>query len=352
MDERVARLVSGREPEFSGLSTNEDIRMAYNWYSQNREKKDASMWLESYCRTHNITTKPELITKQVATVGFTARMISRGLILPESMEEWFTKHLQLLTPLTKSNSTVITLKPITKKTIQTYIQQQVSSTLADLNAMIDDYITSGFEGSPSPIPIFQVHQLNGVHAPLIVKCYQKQSDEISQALERSDADLAEAYANFTRSQLKKLKALFDLIVHEALTLLTISLQSRSPRKRKQKSPIQLTSKLKYCEAENGLTSIHPSKFIGAMSLWVYNHKTRKLGCYHAKDADGLSVKGQTIINYEEKESTQKTIRQPERIGQEFMFVARSAKKKFYLNIKAKQQPLRGRINTDTILLSI
>ena len=92
-----------------------------------------------------------------------------------------------------------------------------------------------------------------------------------------------------------------------------AVKNRKPRKRKVKSPEELVVKVKVLDKfdELKLVSVPTTEIIGAMQLWVYNVKTRKLGCYVASDSSGLSVKGSTIIGYSETKSVHKTLRKPE-----------------------------------------
>ncbi len=131
-------------------------------------------------------------------------------------------------------------------------------------------------------------------------------------------------------------------------------KSRKPRQRKQKSPEQLVSKLKYLDKheELKLESVTPKDIIGALQLWVYNTKSRKLGCYNAEDASGLSVKGSTIINFNEIKSTQKKLRKPEVTLPEVLKGGKVYLRTALDEIKAVASTLNGRLNTDTILLRI
>jgi hypothetical protein len=133
-----------------------------------------------------------------------------------------------------------------------------------------------------------------------------------------------------------------------------AVKTRKPRKRKNKTPEQLLSKLQYCKefADLKLQSIEPKTILGATQLWVYNTKTRKLGCYISEDASGFSVKGTSLTGYSENKSKQKTLRKPETILPEI-----STGGKVYLrtaldSIKAVESVLSGRINADILLLRI
>ena len=79
---------------------------------------------------------------------------------------------------------------------------------------------------------------------------------------------------------------------------------------------KLVEKLKYLKTDDKfkIASVQPDQIIGASELWVFNTKTRKLGKYIAKNIDpkglgrdgsGLSVKGTTIIGFDETTSIQK-----------------------------------------------
>jgi hypothetical protein len=89
-----------------------------------------------------------------------------------------------------------------------------------------------------------------------------------------------------------------------------------------------------------------------MQLWVYNTKTRKLGVYHAEDAGGLSVKGSSLLNYNESKSIQKKLRKPEEILPEVLKGGKVFLKNVLVDIRAVESPLSGRLNEDTILLRI
>jgi hypothetical protein len=85
---------------------------------------------------------------------------------------------------------------------------------------------------------------------------------------------------------------------------------------------------------------------------VYNTKTRKLGKYIAAAYQTLSVKGTTIINFDEQKSTSKTLRKPEEKLKEFAKAGKVQLRKFLDDIRATETLLTGRINVDVVLLRI
>ena len=123
----------------------------------------------------------------------------------------------------------------------------------------------------------------------------------------------------------------------------------------------MIAKLKYAVNDDKfqLASINPIEIIGCNELWVFNVKTRKIGKYVAKVIDplgaeregsGLSVKGTTVIGFNEESSVQKTLRKPEEKLKEFSEAGKRKLNTYLEDINAVDIKLNGRINSDTILL--
>ena len=172
----------------------------------------------------------------------------------------------------------------------------------------------------------------------------------------------EAYSCYSTKALKiKLEAFRNLMGSLEVVVETAK-ATRKPRKRvinKEK----LVKKLKYAKQDDkfNLASINPQDIIYASELWVFNVKTRKIGRYLAQNLDpmrqgregsGLSVKGTTIIGFNEEQSIQKTIRKPEEKLAEIKGAGTRKLNKFLEEINAVDIKLNGRINPDTILLKV
>jgi DNA gyrase/topoisomerase IV subunit A len=130
--------------------------------------------------------------------------------------------------------------------------------------------------------------------------------------------------------------------------------NRAPRAKKPTDKSKLVSKMKYLKQDDKLkiVSVNPADIVGSQELWVFNTKTRKLGKYIAKEYSELSVKGTTVINFDENKSVQKTLRKPEDQIKEFKSAGKVALRKFLDDIKAVDIKLNGRINEDTVLLKV
>jgi hypothetical protein len=130
--------------------------------------------------------------------------------------------------------------------------------------------------------------------------------------------------------------------------------NKKPRAKKAKPAEKIVEKLKYCKANEPLklVSINPADIVGAKELWVFNIKTRKLGKYIAAEYQELSVKGTSILNFDENQSVQKTLRKPEEQLKEFKSAGKVGLRKFLSDIKAVDIKLNGRCNEDTVLLKV
>ena len=177
------------------------------------------------------------------------------------------------------------------------------------------------------------------------------------------AQLKEGYAHIKKADIKN----YRIAIGERIAALDFVIDSakatRKPRKPKVYSADKLVAKLKYCTTDEKykLASIPPDQIVGANELWVFNIKTRKIGKYVASNIDpkgmqrqgsGLSVKGTTIIGFNEAESIQKTLRKPAEQLKEFKDAGKVKLRKFLDEIKTTDTKLNGRCNPDTVLLKV
>lgn len=190
-----------------------------------------------------------------------------------------------------------------------------------------------------------------------------QLKKMDEAEQDSWGQLKEGYAHLSNKAKKNILKFYTEVVSACEMLQQEAKVTRKPRAKKTVSSDKLVAKLKYLKIDekNKLVSIDPTKIIGASELWVYNIKTRKLGKYVAADIDptgqgrdgsGLSVKGTTIVGFNETESIQKTLRKPEEQLKEFQDAGKVKLRKLLDDIKAVDIKLNGRINDTTILLKV
>jgi hypothetical protein len=324
-----------------------DLMHTLNWYHQNKESRDALNYINLYTKKNKIQGKIDT-SNGILTVGWLCRLVLNGNDIGDTGRAYIKKNLFFVDD-TPAPVVVVDRGP----SIQDRLNEKISEIAGDLEGAIDEVVTSKFNTMPSPFAIMQ-DRAKGMHANKLVDIFKKRRSEFDDVLNTKDADVREGYSNFTKPQLKKMVAYCDTIITDAMKIAGEAKVNRKPRKRKAKTPDQLVSKVQYCEKFDDLklVSIKPKDMIGAMQLWVFNTKTRKLGVYHADDAGGFSVKGTTITNYTESKSISKTVRKPDQTLPEVLKAGKIALRNVLTGIATKESLLNGRINSDIVLLRV
>ena len=350
-------IFSGGEPKFTREITKEELTKVLNWYSQNRVQKDSHRYAYNFFkRKHNLDVDEQL--KNVSsTFGFLCRIISNGATLDPKSSETFESFISDilsqkkeydLAQKTKKVKTVQAVAPVQDRT-----EDKISEIAGELEGAIDDYILSKFKTETAPAAILN-GRVKGVHTKKLFDIFQSKRIEFDNILTTKDKQLIEGYSNFSKSEIKKIVAYCDRILTELSDVKQTSIKNRKPRKRKIKTVDQIISKMMYCEEfpELGLKSVDPKSVVGANQLWVYNTKYKKIGVYHSLDVTGFSVKGTTLLNFDEKKSIQKTVRKPEDFIPKILSGGKVYLRSALNELNTVDTELTGRIGNDTILLRV
>ena len=348
--------VLGQEPTLSKASSKTDIIIAYNWYNHFYSNDDAKGFIVSYLKKNekykDKLNKLDLIDPaKLRTIGWNCRILINKNELPDDILKDTWKRLDGLLASAK--------EPIVEKVEAAPAPQNVQESIAGrtnvivsvMEAMVDAFATN-MRPQFDPKEFFREQAIKGPVAKKIVEYYTPLYEEIMGAIEGTDEDLRYAYKRWKKADLRKYADHIKDILTAGDEQITVSKATRKPRKKKVKPAHVLVSKLKFKpdDKELGLTSIKATEIIGAKQLWVFNTKTRIVGVYVASGSHGLSVKGTTIIDFDEKSSIGKTLRKPQENLQRLLAGGLIVLRSYMKGIKAKEKQLTGRINTDVILL--
>ena len=344
---------SGHEPKFSIELSKTQMILALNWYSQNRTSKDAEKYITDYFKKKLKIDIGALAKDCNTTLCYLCRIVFNGGMLDVKNQIWFDNEIkQIENKLKIKKVKVVEEKPTNVVSIQDRIREKSQECIGELEGQLDDYIASDYKIDASPYGVMHTMNIKSVHVNRIVEVFKRRRIEFDNVLNTDDKELKEAYGNFTKPQLKKVIAWCDQVILDCQKVMGSAAQNRKPRKRKVKSPEELTAKVKVLDKfdELKLVSVPATEIIGAMQLWVYNVKTRKVGCYHAEDAGGFSVKGTSLENFNESKSVHKKLRKPEVSLPELMKAGKVLLRNYMDSIRAVESSLTGRLNGDTILL--
>lgn len=241
-------------------------------------------------------------------------------------------------------------------TIQDRLKEKASEAATEIDLWIDERMIN--KKLPAKdisefLGLFSRFNLKSGHMRYLLLFFENDRDEISNALTSKDPDVRESYAGYTKTSLKNLNLFFQNL-YAAVEQHTKTVVVKRPAKIKKPTDInKLVSKLKYLKEDItlGLQSLNPVHIPGAQEVWIYNTKTRKLGCLKSRDQSGLSVKGSSITNIT-TESIEKTLRKPAEALAEFKKASKAKLRTFLKELTTLDTTSKGKINEYCIILRI
>ena len=341
----------GDEPTFTKPLNNLEFGKALNWYNCMCTNSEAREYLEDYLGVQGRSSEIKKL-RQIAdnllpaTAAWTARLLSRGAVLPDKPHRFIDTKLDLA--YKKVGEPVTDEEKQVKSTVQDRVREKTSEIIGDIEALID---------VGSPFSLYEWLQKNEVPASYcssIVAYYTPWLSELTEAHDDKDPQLKEAYSHMTKRKLSERIKFIDSIIDDAEKYAGVTKKTRAPRKPR---PVSIEKKLKGLKyqkesTEYKVASINPEKLIGAQELWTFNTKYNTVSVFRAIDRGGLQVKGTTLIGYDEKTSmTRGTGRQTESIVKQVLTIGKVALRKLLDEVKTVKV-LQNRINENTILLRV
>jgi hypothetical protein len=368
----------GTEPEFKEQPTVEGRTSALSsglrWYSRFFGRKDAKELLIQYTEFKGNPEQGKLLRKvedsEIAmSLCWLARMNMRGLVLTDEEQTKVHNELARLTEtytnpqLAKVSMTSVAKEevketPTNRPNVQEIMREKASEVAGELEGIFDEYIKDGAKASHSFKIIDEVKKKNilSQHISIISDVWKKKLAEFSLVLEGKDSDLVQGYAFLTKTQVKNIVKFIEQVLSELNSYISVKKTTRAPRARKPVSVEKQVSKLKYLRSfkdealKLDLTSVHPTKLHGASEAWVYDTAKRKLHHYVADEySKTFTVKGNTILGFDTRNSEMKTLRKPTEQLKEIMG-SKPAARKYFKDIKSVSTVPNGRFNDNLIIL--
>lgn len=239
------------------------------------------------------------------------------------------------------------------------VREQAASMSDELEYAIDRWITDPETFDPKAIKVTSLLRGQGAkaaHARQVWSLFEHYLLELQElASGEADEQLKEAYGNRPRKHIRKLMDFLEGIRTASEQIAAESKVLKKPRAKKVKPVEEQVKNVKFKISDDklGVSSVPAAGIIGAQAVVVYNAKTRKLGMYISKTSEGLSVKGTSIMGFNDF-SVQRTLRKPEQQIREFK--ALSTQKRFTewftKTVKTTETVLTGRINSDIMILKV
>jgi hypothetical protein len=347
----------------------------YNYYNNNKDLIPfVCKWMEKngYSKEEIRAYNEVVDWKTSTTMGSISCMSLRGMpnIHPEapadekSSEDWLREQLS---PLIEEGKKILQSKKEEAKNnvipfnIQDRIRQAAFVVCEEIDDWLDKFMIDPDKFNPKELNVinhFKNKEVNQAHARVIRDYYEPARAELLELTnppkvkDEMFQQLVEGYSRYTKGQIKNRLAAYEEILAACDMFLQQAKVNRKPRAKKAPSKEKLISKLKFKTSDDRykLVSIKPEECLQALELWVFNTKTRKLGCYVADDHFALSIKGTTVLNYHEGKSVSKTLRKPEEQLKGANSLPRTKMRKLYDAVNSMETKMNGRINADIVLL--
>lgn len=348
------------------------IGRAYNWYAYFSDKKTGRKYLTEYL----VVTKVKVATRREieaipdhsipVNFAYVCRMVVNGL---KTKGDHAARRAEVINYLSSTGRAILkerkrertaAKKNGARVTVVDRVNAAVGECISELDMELDRFINDKpyFSTDFDMYAWVQKKQLKPMIVGKIGDAYKLQLVEAELALAGTDADCSEGYHHMKKAQLKRYVKFLAMIVDDSKTvkanLRASKKANRVARKPKVKSTVQLTRKVKYLKEDTSLklVSVSPTGIVGANEVWTYNIKTKRLCHYVAIDRGGLTIKGTTIKNFDEKASECK--KAGTKIKELPKWAAGKAKAMTskYKKMTVKTRPCNGRINAKTIILKV
>lgn len=359
----------GDEPTWEATATmsEEDFNVfkmkAYTWYGYFHKgvdlKKNLYIWMKEndYLAAEIKAARAFPDSNLLPSVGYNATMLLRG--MPADDTAWLRgKVAEMIefgtAKLAGDKKNDKASSKIHKPTIQDRMRDQLSEFIGEMDEWEDKIFSDKKFVAPKAFDWLKLNNVAQSHINKIKDYYAPKIAELDElSAKEPDPDLKGAYSYLSKPDLKRVREFYTNLIHDLESYQTVKKVARKTRAKKAPSKDKLVQKMKFKAEDNDLkmVSISPVQIVGAETVWVYNTKTRKLGVYKADPLAGqLSVKGSTIIGFDEKLSIAKTIRKPAIQLKDFSKAGKVKLRSFLEDITAVSIKLTGRINKDTMIL--
>jgi len=251
-------------------------------------------------------------------------------------------------------------KPGFRQNIQELMRERASDAFGEIEGLADQYIIAGcpkeYATKDAVIGFLNEQKVLPQHITSYLKHWEALKAEYEEAKEGKCPQLKEGYSHFTRTQLNNKIKFAEQIIQNLTAYVAIKQADRAPRVRKAVPISKIVAKLKHLKSfkddvlKLDLVGMSPEKLHNAQEAWVYDTRKRKMHHYVADQySNCLTIKGNTVLGFDKRESGIKTLRKPaEQI--KALTGSKPAARKYFVEIKSVVAIPTGRFNEDMVIL--
>lgn len=338
------------------------LGFAFNWYSYMSDGKQQKSWFLEYLNTYKFPSDvcerlSNLPAESFAPSGSLVRCAMRGAKI-ENLQRYIKEHVQkfeeLYYYLVRRGEIKVKTIAIKKK------DPRITKSITNISEILDVFTTKRKPFLCSADDILTLNDATKTVAKEVIKYFSPTINELEAVLNKSDEDLTEGYANFSRQQINKMHEFLSTMnsyepdVEEDEPVNAIQ-KTRKPRRKKLKTAAMVLKKFKYRKTSSelpGIGSVKPESFLGQQQLIIYHEDKRILGVFYASDESGLTVSGSSIRGFDEEKSFSKTIRKPHEVIPKITTQGKIPVRHLIEGLTTQSRILRSSISESTILLRV
>ena len=324
---------TGQEPVWNGNEHADEAEMqikllgALNFYAYYLDHDDYKNFIMEYMVMNGYSAddikKVRRLGKEVsvATEGKLARMISLGMPAKTRGKNYKlvidSKIASIIRYMSQEHTKPTETEESKKKTVKAKplspmkrLEDKVNATvISEIEFAMDNW--SDDPTTIASVPITQLMSANDIPSKGCIFITQYVDRFLADANDAKSGDCeqcVEAYSFLTKVQLNKwIRTLTK--IKDDVAKYEIANKKAIVRAKKTKPAIKQVEKIKYLTDNDDIKSVPPVRICGAMVLYTYNVKTRKLTKYQSLTRGGLSVKGTSIKDFDESKSYTFTVRE-------------------------------------------
>lgn len=352
----------GTEPDFSNYSTMSEtekstfIVKSINWYSVMSTDSEKRKWFNEFISKNNFSNEEKEKLKNIKETKIPYGKYEGLLGLDLGIYSKISIEIKE-TDITNSNNFCFCLKPYIEKILEQKEQKEQTTIKDSPLDRLDNKIREKLSYSEKTIDEILSgksssfkQEIKPGHAPKMISWCKEKINEFKQT--QTDDEYKDAYSIYKPQNIKNCIKSLEEFEKELQTISESKVIVRKPRKI---NPIKATKKVKYLKEteDKKLKSILPSKLVGAQKVLIYNYEKKTVSLYEASSPTGISVKGTTLIHFDEKASFTKKIRKPEEFENTISKNPGIRAVKNYLSsVKTTEKEANGRINDKCLILGV
>jgi hypothetical protein len=285
------------------------------------------------------------------TVGPIARMLTLGAPLYPQQIADLKKCVAHL--ISKGKQVREELASSGRPSVRDHVREQVRDMIEEMELVVDK-ILAGEKVIWKPEEFIKDHNIKPMQSTMIAEWFGKQTSDIDSILEgTADEQLKEGYSLFKKPVLRRYQEWLKSVLDAFRQVKRAAPPIR--RVKRRKPPLERVKRMRWKKEDPdlGITSIHPSRIIGASKVVLFNIKARVVTLLEAETVDGLDVDGTSVRGFDPKSSKSKKVRKPKEFLKDTKGdIGIRAFKNAFDALKTEEHEASGRTNEETIILIV